>query len=569
MRTIVLLLALAPFAFAVPQSTKELDAATKELADVELEVGKFTLFLPMPDHVSSEWEQFIAKSAHDAGLSAPVVVKSVAGNEAVPPVELYRFDISGSGPSLQVQRFLRAVARARIYRILDFETLLLSPMPKDGVKFRSRVVLAAWREPAPLPFPPDTLPAPQRMLAAVQQKVARERAWLVTLKDLDARHQPKVLLDALSAFGLEEHDKAVALTDIHYDGVLTLHGVLLGAVAKASLEPAFRKAGLQADHIDRTRSGKCQAFAATARLKADAVPDESYPELLLDERTAETCGAAKVAAAAPAVVRHTGGDLVLHLHDVDVADVFSVLHDLTKESFVIDPEVKGRVDVDIEAASAQDVIDAMSSAGVALTPGPLHRVHRAATTVDITQHKYDGEPISLQVKDADILDILRMFAQVTGLNISVQPDVHGTVSAFAGDVKWDYLLDTLIQSLGLTYKLEGDRAFIGTEQQLAAGHKGAIDVTEASQRQSQAVVESGRRPWEYIPAEKLSVADLELVGVGRAGGVWKGFAYVLSRKPLALEAGQTLFDGEIKTVGAEGVTVQKRGEKAIVLPLSR
>jgi len=571
MRRILLVLALAPFAFGATNSTKELEAATKELADVELAVGKFMLFLPAPEHASAEWEEFIAKTAHDAGLETPVAVKPIAGSEAMPPVELYRFDISGSGPALKVQRFLRLVALARLYRILDFETLLLSPAPKGSVHFRSRIVLAAWRRPAPAPFPADTLPPVQRMTAAVQQEVSRNRAWLATLTALDARYQPRRLLDSLSAFGREEYDKAVALTEIRYDGTLTLDGVLLGAVAKASLDPALRKAGLLVDHIERSRSGDCQAFAAVTRLKPGAISEESYPSLLLEEGTAETCKAAKVATTtAPAVVRHAGGDaLTLHLRDIDVADVFRVLHDLTKESFVVDPEVRGRVNVDIEAAGVKEAFDALSSAGVAITPGPLHRVHRAATTIDIKQHKYDGQPMDIQLKDAGILDVLQMFAQVTGLNISVQPDVHGTVTAFSGgDVKWDYLFDTMIQSLGLTYKIEGLHVFIGTEQQLAAGHRGAIDVAEAAERQTKDALDSGRRPWEYVPPEKLSLADLQLVGLARAGAKWTGYAYALSRKPIALEAGQTLFDGEVRTVGAEGVTVQKRGAEAITVQLA-
>ena len=565
MRRILLLLAFAPFAFAAAESTKQLDAAKKELADLELAVSKFTLFLPTPDHASAEWEEFIGKTAHDAGLETPVAVKAIPGSEAIPPVELYRFDISGSGPSLKVHRFLHLVALARLYRILDFETLTLSPAPKDGVKFRSRIVLATWREPAPPPFPPDTLPPDQRMLAAMQQEVSRKRAWLATLTALDARHQPARLLDSLSTFGREEHDKAVALTEIRYDGALTLNGVILGAVANASLAPALRKAGLEVDHIERSRSGNCQAFTATTRFKSGPIPEESYPEWLLAEGTAESCKA-KVAAAAPAVVRKTGGDaLALHLHDVDVADVFRVLHDLTKENFVVDPEVKGRVDVDIEAASVQEALDAMSSAGVAIGPGPLHRVHPAAKTIEIAQHKYDGEPIDIELKDAGILDVLQMLSQVTGLEVSVQPDVHGTVTVFSSDVKWDYLFDTMIQSLGLTHKIEGLHVFIGTEQQLAAGHPGAIAVAEAAERQLKAVLETGRRPWDYIPQDKLSLADLELVGLARAANKWTGYAYALSRKPIALEAGQALFDGEVKTVGAEGVTVQKKGEGAVVV----
>jgi hypothetical protein len=398
--------------------------------------------------------------------------------------------------------------------------------------------------------------------------VSRKRAWLATLTALDARDQPSRVLDSLSAFGREEQDKAIALTEIRYEGGPTLHGVLLGATAKASLDPALRKAGLEVDHIELSRSGDCRAFTATARLKDGATPEGGYPDLLLEEGTAETCKPAKITAVDP-VVRRGGDALAMHLRDIDVADVFRVLHDLTAESFVVDAEVKGRINVDIEAASAKEALDAMSSAGIAIGPGPLHRVHRAAKTIDVIPHKYDGEPIDLLLKDAEIIDVMKLFNQITGLNISVQPDLQGKVTTFAAGTKWDYLFDTMLQSLGLAYKLEGDRAFIGTAQQLASGHKGAIDIAEASERQLKTLIESGRRLWWLIPPEKLSVADLQLVGIARAADKWKGYAYAVSRKPIALEPGQTLFDGQVKAVGAEGVTVQKSGEKAITLPLAK
>ena len=77
MRTILLLLALAPFAFAGPEPTKELDAARKELTEAELSVAKLRLFLPKAEEAPAEWELFITKTAHDAGLSNAVEVKRI------------------------------------------------------------------------------------------------------------------------------------------------------------------------------------------------------------------------------------------------------------------------------------------------------------------------------------------------------------------------------------------------------------------------------------------------------------------------------------------------------------
>src|SRR5206468_2104910 len=41
---------------------------------------------------------------------------------------------------------------------------------------------------------------------------------------------------------------------------------------------------------------------------------------------------------------------------------------------------------------------------------------------------YTGEPISLNLKDADIKDVIRTFATLTGLNIAVDPGVTGSVT---------------------------------------------------------------------------------------------------------------------------------------------
>ncbi len=46
-------------------------------------------------------------------------------------------------------------------------------------------------------------------------------------------------------------------------------------------------------------------------------------------------------------------------------------------------------------------------------------------TLSGSQKVYSGEPISLNLKDADIKDVLRTFAELTGLNIAIDPEVTG------------------------------------------------------------------------------------------------------------------------------------------------
>lgn len=81
---------------------------------------------------------------------------------------------------------------------------------------------------------------------------------------------------------------------------------------------------------------------------------------------------------------------------------------------------------------------------------------------------YTGDPIDLTLKDADIKDVLRTFAQITGLNIAIDPQVSGSVTVQFEDVPWDQALDLILQQNGLTWVLQGNVMRIGTLDRIAA-----------------------------------------------------------------------------------------------------
>ncbi len=81
---------------------------------------------------------------------------------------------------------------------------------------------------------------------------------------------------------------------------------------------------------------------------------------------------------------------------------------------------------------------------------------------------FNGEPISLNLKDADIKDVVRTFAELTGLNIAVDPGVTGSVTVDFVDVPWDQALDLILRQNNLMYVLEGNVMRIGTIDRLTA-----------------------------------------------------------------------------------------------------
>jgi type IV pilus assembly protein PilQ len=79
---------------------------------------------------------------------------------------------------------------------------------------------------------------------------------------------------------------------------------------------------------------------------------------------------------------------------------------------------------------------------------------------------YTGQKLSLDFKDADIKNVFRLLAEVSGLNIVVTNDVNRKVTLRLVDVPWDQALDLLIDTNGLGKEQMGNVVRISTAGQL-------------------------------------------------------------------------------------------------------
>ena len=64
------------------------------------------------------------------------------------------------------------------------------------------------------------------------------------------------------------------------------------------------------------------------------------------------------------------------------------------------------------------------------------------------QKKYTGNPISMDFQDADLRSVLRTFAEISGLNMVIDPQVQGRVDMVLNEVPWDQALDTILRGNG-------------------------------------------------------------------------------------------------------------------------
>ncbi|MQA28584.1 MAG: type IV pilus secretin PilQ [Luteitalea sp.] len=69
--------------------------------------------------------------------------------------------------------------------------------------------------------------------------------------------------------------------------------------------------------------------------------------------------------------------------------------------------------------------------------------------------QYSGTPVSLDFQQADLRAVLRVFSEISGLNIVIDPTVQGTVDVALRDVPWDQALDIILRANKLGYLLDG------------------------------------------------------------------------------------------------------------------
>jgi type IV pilus assembly protein PilQ len=95
--------------------------------------------------------------------------------------------------------------------------------------------------------------------------------------------------------------------------------------------------------------------------------------------------------------------------------------------------------------------------------------------------QYQGELISIDIKDYDIKDFFRLISEISGLNVVLDPNVNGLVTLKLTDVPWDQALDVVLKNYQLGGQLQGNVLRIatnGTLQQEQTTQKALRDAQE-------------------------------------------------------------------------------------------
>jgi type IV pilus assembly protein PilQ len=78
----------------------------------------------------------------------------------------------------------------------------------------------------------------------------------------------------------------------------------------------------------------------------------------------------------------------------------------------------------------------------------------AGEAVVVGAKRYGGRRISLDLQDADLVNVLRLFGELANLNMILSPDVKGKVTVRLVNIPWDQAMEIILKMNGLGYAVE-------------------------------------------------------------------------------------------------------------------
>ena len=144
------------------------------------------------------------------------------------------------------------------------------------------------------------------------------------------------------------------------------------------------------------------------------------------------------------------------------------------------------------------------AAPAAQPPAPPPLQGGTSTRAGQQPRQYTGDPLSLDLDGVDLRAVLRTLADVSGLNVIIDPDVQGTVDIKLTDVPWDQALDVILKGNQLDYSVDGTIVRISRIKTLEEENRARQSAAQAAaERQAQGGLSFETFPLSYARAEEM------------------------------------------------------------------
>ncbi len=127
----------------------------------------------------------------------------------------------------------------------------------------------------------------------------------------------------------------------------------------------------------------------------------------------------------------------------------------------------------------------------------------------LAQQRYNGRRIDIDLKDADIHNVLRLLADTGHVNVVTADDVAGTITIRMRNVPWDQVLDVVLQAKGLGMVRQGNLIRVAPMAQLQKERE--LKLAQQKQEYELTPLETRLIPISYAQADELQARAKELL----------------------------------------------------------
>jgi type IV pilus assembly protein PilQ len=163
-----------------------------------------------------------------------------------------------------------------------------------------------------------------------------------------------------------------------------------------------------------------------------------------------------------------------------------------------EPAAEPRIETSIHDEDPVVETSTGGAAGFASGPGDV-----------LAQQRYNGRRIDIDLKDADIHNILRLLADTGHVNIVTADDVAGTITIRMRNVPWDQVLDVVLQAKGLGMVRQGNLIRVAPLAQLQKERE--FRLAQQKQEYELTPLETRLIPISYAQANELQARAKELL----------------------------------------------------------
>jgi type IV pilus assembly protein PilQ len=136
----------------------------------------------------------------------------------------------------------------------------------------------------------------------------------------------------------------------------------------------------------------------------------------------------------------------------------------------------------VGVAFAQTDPSAANSTTQTVAPSPTPASAEVATVPAETTAEEEAvakpQTITLDFKEADIRDVLKIISYKSGVNIVSAPEVAGTVNVRISDVPWERALDVILKTYGYAYDKQDNIIMVAPLEKLTAQRKMEQDLAQ-------------------------------------------------------------------------------------------